>query len=83
MSHLGWRVRALLDGRLSPAEEERCWSHVHGCHACRDLVGREGWVKTRLAGLSLGGLSLVALLAGLIPTMRALRINPVRALRQG
>ena len=33
--------------------------------------------------LSLGGLSLVALLAGLIPTMRALRINPVRALRQG
>ena len=33
--------------------------------------------------LSLGGLSLVALLAGLIPTMRAMRINPVRALRQG
>jgi ABC-type antimicrobial peptide transport system permease subunit len=33
--------------------------------------------------LSLGGLLLVALLAGLIPTLRALRINPVRALRQG
>jgi predicted permease len=51
------------------------------------------YVKSQLHGvapmdpaalmLSLGGLSLVALLAGLIPTMRALRINPVRALRQG
>jgi hypothetical protein len=27
---------------------------VHECHACRDLVEREGWVKTRLAQLSLG-----------------------------
>lgn len=54
MSHLGPRVSALLDGRLSPAEEERCWSHVHECHACRDLVEREGWVKTQLAGLSFG-----------------------------
>jgi predicted permease len=51
------------------------------------------YVKSQLYGvapmdpaalmLSLGGLSLVALLAGLIPTLRALRINPVRALRQG
>lgn len=54
MSHLGSRVSALLDGHLTPAEEERCWSHVHSCHACRDLVEREGWVKTRLAQLSLG-----------------------------
>ena len=28
---------------------------MHACHYCRDLVEREGWVKTRLAGLSLGG----------------------------
>lgn len=54
MSHLGSRVSALLDGRLPPEEEERCWSHVHGCHSCRDLVEQEGWVKTQLAQLSMG-----------------------------
>ena len=42
MSHLGSRVSALLDGRLAPEEEERCWSHVHACHACRDLVEQRG-----------------------------------------
>jgi len=57
MAHLGSRVSALLDGRLAAAEEERCWDHVHECHACRDLVEREGWVKTRLAQLSLGAAS--------------------------
>jgi hypothetical protein len=51
--HLGSRVSALLDGRLPAAEEERAWAHVHECNPCRDLVEREGWVKTRLAGLSL------------------------------
>ena len=54
IGHLGDRVSALLDGQLPPAEEERAWSHVHACHQCRDLVEREGWVKTRLAGLSFG-----------------------------
>jgi hypothetical protein len=54
MTHLGSRVSALLDGRLAPEEEERCWSHVHACHACRDLVEQEGWVKTQLAQLSFG-----------------------------
>lgn len=52
--HLGARTSALLDGQLSGEEEERAWDHVHACHACRDLVEREGWVKTRLAGLSWG-----------------------------
>jgi anti-sigma factor RsiW len=51
-SHLGDRVSALLDGQMSTPEEERAWAHVHDCHQCRDLVEREGWVKTRLAGLS-------------------------------
>lgn len=57
MGHLGTRVSALLDGRMTPAEEDRWWQHVHHCHPCRDLVEREGWVKTRLAGLSLGDAS--------------------------
>jgi predicted anti-sigma-YlaC factor YlaD len=52
IGHLGTRVSALLDGQLSAEETERAWEHVHTCHSCRDLVEREGWVKTRLAGLS-------------------------------
>lgn len=54
MTHLGARVSALVDGRLAPEEEERCWNHVHACHSCRDLVEHEGWVKTQLAQLSFG-----------------------------
>ncbi|MGA8255592.1 MAG: hypothetical protein WB767_03370 [Nocardioides sp.] len=50
--HLGARVSALLDGQLSASDAERAWAHVHTCHLCRDQVEREGWVKTRLAGLS-------------------------------
>ncbi len=52
--HLGTRVSALLDGQLPAAEADAAWEHVYACHACRDLVEREGWVKTRLAGLSSG-----------------------------
>ena len=54
IGHLGNRVSALLDGQLPPEETERAWAHVHVCHFCRDAVEREGWVKTRLAGLSAG-----------------------------
>lgn len=52
IGHLGHRVSALLDGQLSAEETERAWVHVHTCHLCRDAVEREGWIKTRLAGLS-------------------------------
>ena len=52
IGHLGPRISALLDGQLSAEEAERAWAHVHVCHQCRDLVEHEGWVKTRLAGLS-------------------------------
>jgi hypothetical protein len=55
IGHLGTRVSALLDGQLSPADEERAWAHVHSCHQCRDAVEREGWVKTRLATMQLAG----------------------------
>lgn len=54
IGHLGTRASALLDGQLPTAEAERLWAHVYGCHLCRDLVEREGWVKTRLSGLSSG-----------------------------
>lgn len=55
IGHLGSRASALLDGQLSAEETERAWAHVHHCHLCRDLVEREGWIKTRLAGLSFDG----------------------------
>lgn len=51
IGHLGHRVSALLDGQLPAREAEEAWAHVYACHPCRDLVEREGWVKTRLAGL--------------------------------
>jgi anti-sigma factor RsiW len=50
--HLGDRASALLDGQLTPEETERAWAHVQECHACRDRVEREGWLKRRLAGLT-------------------------------
>lgn len=52
IGHLGSRVSALLDGQLAANEADRCWKHVHGCRECWDLVEREGWLKTQLAGLS-------------------------------
>lgn len=54
IGHLGSRVSSLLDGQLPAAEEDRAWEHVHLCPPCRELVEREGWVKTQLAGLSFG-----------------------------
>jgi anti-sigma factor RsiW len=53
--HIGSTASALVDGQLSPAEEERAWKHVLGCPGCRRLVEREGWVKQQLAGLAGSG----------------------------
>lgn len=50
--HIGSTASALVDGQLSPADEERAWKHVLGCPGCRRLVEHEGWVKQRLAGLA-------------------------------
>jgi len=49
--HVGNRVSALVDGQLSPAEEERIWQHVMVCPPCRRRVEQEGWTKTRLRGV--------------------------------
>ncbi len=50
--HIGAKASALVDGQLSPTEEERAWSHVLTCPGCRRLVEREGWVKRQLGSLS-------------------------------
>jgi anti-sigma factor RsiW len=55
IGHVGTRVSALVDGQLPAAEAERLWAHVHLCPPCRAAVEREGWVKTRVAGLALTG----------------------------
>jgi anti-sigma factor RsiW len=50
--HIGASVSALVDGQLSPQDEERAWQHVLRCAGCRRLVEREGWVKRRLSALA-------------------------------
>jgi Putative zinc-finger len=77
MAHLGNRVSALLDGQLSPDDEERAWAHVHGCHACRDQVEREGWVKTQLVGLSFGASSVPAGLKGSLLGLDSSFLDPL------
>jgi anti-sigma factor RsiW len=54
--HIGSTASALVDGQLSPVEEERAWKHVLACPGCRRLVEKEGWVKQRLAGLAVPGM---------------------------
>jgi hypothetical protein len=77
VGHLGPRISALLDGQMSPEETERAWAHVHQCHTCRDQVEREGWVKTRLAGLAYGGSEASAdLKCSLLGSMSGLRMTP-------
>lgn len=69
IGHLGNRVSALLDGQLSARDTEEAWEHVYSCHACRDLVEREGWVKTRLAGLCTGERAVPSSLKGSLMSM--------------
>jgi hypothetical protein len=85
MGHLGDRVSALLDGQMSAAEEERAWAHVHAWVVGGDHHEREGWIKTRLAGLSfdracapssLKGSLLSSLAAGLPPGEAYLASEP-------
>jgi len=73
IGHLGPHVSALLDGQLDAVAEERAWLHVAGCSICHAEVQRQGWVKSRLAGLAggapeIGDLKLALLAAGPPPT---------------
>lgn len=67
--HIGSSASALVDGQLSPAEEERAWNHVLGCQGCRRLVEREGWIKQRLAGLGGPAAGALAAPAGLLGSL--------------
>lgn len=78
VGHLGARASALLDGQLPPAEAERLWAHVHGCHLCRDLVEREGWVKTRLSHLGADACAPAHLKGALVGAIAAGFPEPVR-----
>ncbi len=51
MSHLGERVTALVDGRLSPDAEQRAYLHAAGCRPCRDAIEAERLLTLRLASL--------------------------------
>ncbi len=51
VTHLGERITALVDGRLSADAVERVHAHLAGCRACRDLVEAERLMKARLATL--------------------------------
>lgn len=66
--HIGSSASALVDGQLTPEEEERAWNHVLGCAGCRRLVEREGWIKQRLGGLAGPG-GAVAAPAGLLGSL--------------
>lgn len=50
MSHLGARVTALVDGRLTPDATERALAHVAVCDRCRTAVQEERAVRRLLAG---------------------------------
>ena len=53
--HIGAKASALVDGQLSPTEEERAWGHVLTCPGCRRLVEHEGWTKRQLGWLDAPG----------------------------
>jgi anti-sigma factor RsiW len=45
---LGHRVADLADGRLSPAESERAYSHLARCPSCRSALAAQRAASTRL-----------------------------------
>ena len=51
MSHLGYRLSALIDGELSAAERDRVHAHLAGCEACRAEANQLRALKKRMRGL--------------------------------
>jgi hypothetical protein len=51
VAHLGERVAALVDGRLSPDAVDRAHLHLATCRPCREAVEAERLMKARLAAL--------------------------------
>ncbi len=51
MSHLGYRLSALVDGELSAAERDRVHVHLAGCGACRAEANQLRALKKRMRGL--------------------------------
>jgi anti-sigma factor RsiW len=51
MSHLGYRLSALVDGELSAAERDRVHAHLAGCEACRAEANQLRALKKRMRGL--------------------------------
>jgi anti-sigma factor RsiW len=51
MSHLGYRLSALVDGELSAAERDRVHAHLAGCEACRAEANELRALKKRMRGL--------------------------------
>jgi anti-sigma factor RsiW len=51
MSHLGYRLSALVDGELSADERDRVHAHLAGCEACRAEANQLRALKKRMRGL--------------------------------
>jgi anti-sigma factor RsiW len=51
MSHLGYRLSALVDGELTAAERDRVHAHLAGCADCRAEANDLRALKKRMGGL--------------------------------
>jgi anti-sigma factor RsiW len=51
MSHLGYRLSALVDGELSADERDRAHAHLAGCEQCRAEANELRALKKQLRGL--------------------------------
>ena len=54
MSHLGYRLSALVDGELSAEESDRVHAHLARCAACRAEARELRVLKQRMRGLGEG-----------------------------